>query len=263
MEALYICLLHIANLVLGTAMKSISLLLLCLLWSLVEVQSQTEYPYLTFRGNNLPNHSYVDITQVGRDRSGSDTDTIQCRTDLVTCCDNNQEVPRGDWFPPGSDTRLGFFNTGDDIYQSLNLQVVHLRRRKNANGPTGIYYCVIATNAVHDDSDGSVGETVYVGLYTSGGGTWLYVICTCSDKYRLWKRIFISYDLCSTLCIKSSPHVYHIIFLCLIAAACPPTRGVPLGDSWVQDYMKVNSHVPCHILLLPSAYSSTGHISAT
>ena len=41
--------------------------LLCLLWSLVEVQSQAEYPYISFMGITLPNHSYVDLSQVGRD----------------------------------------------------------------------------------------------------------------------------------------------------------------------------------------------------
>ena len=50
-------------------------------------------------------------------------------------------------------------------------QVVHIRHRNNPTGPSGIYRCVIPTNAVHDDSDPSVGETVYVGLYGNGGST--------------------------------------------------------------------------------------------
>ena len=82
--------------------------LLCvLLCFLVEVQSQTGYPYLTLRGNHLPNHSYVDIRLVGRERGPGFSNTVQCHTDLVTCCDDDQEVPLGDWFTPGSDTRLG------------------------------------------------------------------------------------------------------------------------------------------------------------
>ena len=58
--------------------------LLCLLWSLVEVQSQTEYPYVYFMGTTLPDHSYVDLSLVGKDTSGSDSDTVQCHTDLST-----------------------------------------------------------------------------------------------------------------------------------------------------------------------------------
>ena len=37
--------------------------LLFLLWSLVEVHSQTPpAPYLTFMGETLPDHSYVDLS---------------------------------------------------------------------------------------------------------------------------------------------------------------------------------------------------------
>ena len=178
-------------------MKSISLLLLCLLWSLVEVQSQTEYPYISFKGKNLPNHSYVDFSKVGDDRTGNDSDTVQCHTDLSTCCRRQLNgIPgRGDWFAPGSDTRLPFGpeDQPHDMYEDRQTQVVHLRRRYHTSTqPSGIYLCVIPTNAVHDDSDHSAGETVYVGLYHSGGGiiaihcmSYLYVLymtCVC-DLY--------------------------------------------------------------------------------
>ena len=158
--------------------------LLCLLWSLVEIQSQTEYPYISFRGKNLPNHSYVYFSQVGEDRYGSDSDTVQCHTDLSTCCrrQSNGIPGRGDWFAPGSDTRLPFGaeDRPHNIYEDRDTQVVHIRRMYYTNKePSGIYCCVIPTNAVHNDSDGSVGETVYVGLYTGGGGT-------CNDKYKIF-----------------------------------------------------------------------------
>ena len=147
-------------------MRSVLPVLLCLLWSLVEVQSQTEYPYISFMGTTLPDHSYVDFDEVGEDREGSDSDTVQCHTDLSTCCDTNQLVPRGDWFFPNG-TRLPFYNESDDIEESLRPQVVHIRRRNPAiNGPSGIYRCFIGTIAVHDNNnDPSVGEAVYVGLY--------------------------------------------------------------------------------------------------
>ena len=149
-------------------------MVLCLLWSLVEVQSQTEYPYISFRGTTLPNHSYVDLSQVGDVQnltdSNNNTDTVQCHTDLVACCRRQPNgIPgRGDWFAPGNETRLPFFSGGGDIIEDRQPQVVHLLHRNNANGPSGIYRCVIPTNAVHNDSDPSVGETVYVGLYGRG-----------------------------------------------------------------------------------------------
>ena len=159
----------------------VTLFLLCLLWSLVEVQSQTEYPYISFLGTTLPNHSYVDLSQVGENRLGSYNDTVQCHTDLSTCCRVDYGPHRGDWFSPGSEIRLPFYTEYiydyiygmySDIYEDRHYQVVHIRRRNNPTGPSGIYHCVVATNAVHNDSDQSVGETVYVGLYYgSGGGT--------------------------------------------------------------------------------------------
>ena len=147
--------------------------LLCLLWSLVEVLSLT-VPYITFRGNPLSNHSYVNLSQVGDDRLGDFTNTVQCHTDLVTCCRHSVGIHRGDWFAPGNNTRLPWHSEVGDIYEDRQDKVVHIRRRNNATGPSGIYRCVIATNAVRDDSDQSVGEIVYVGLYKGSRGMYMY-----------------------------------------------------------------------------------------
>ena len=142
------------------------LLLLSLLWSLVEVHSQTA-SYVSFMGENLPNHSYVDLTLVGTDNSNPGN-TVRCNTDLATCCRGVDGIHRGDWYFPGGD-RLQLGSSGDDIFERRDAQQVALRRRNNPMGPTGIYRCEVPTVAVHDDGDLSVGETVYVGLYASGG----------------------------------------------------------------------------------------------
>ena len=139
-------------------MKAAASLLLCLLSSLVEVHSQT-VPYVSFMGTNLPNHSYVDLTLVGRPEDGGDS--VQCHTDRDTCCSSAQGDDRGDWYFPNGN-RLPF---NGDIYEHRDAQRVDLRRRNNGD-TSGIYRCDIETNAVNDD-DGR--ETVYVGLYASGG----------------------------------------------------------------------------------------------
>ena len=143
--------------------------LLSLLWSLVEVHSQT-FPYVSFNGQTLANHSYVDLSLVGDASSGSDS--VQCHTDTGTCCSVPQGRHRGDWYFPNG-TRLLHPGSGD-MYESRLSQRVDLRRRNNANSPTGIYRCDIPTNAVHDDDDISVRDTVYVGLYTGSGGKCSY-----------------------------------------------------------------------------------------
>ena len=135
----------------------------------MEVHSQTEYPYVSFMGETLPNHAYVNLSLVGNDDSGSDS--VQCHTDLQSCCTGTQGGHRGDWIPPDSEMRLPFStDTSADIYEVRGPRRVDLRRRNNADMPSGIYHCHIATDAVHDDNDIiSVRESVYVGLYASAG----------------------------------------------------------------------------------------------
>ena len=144
-------------------MKIVFVLVLFLLvmLSLVEVHCQQTVPYVSFMGQTLANHSYVDINEVG---TGSAR--VQCHTDLTTCCSIAQGPHKGDWYFPNGD-RLNFPNPGEDIFESRQAQRVQLGRRNNANVPTGIYRCDIETVAVHDNG---MRETVYMGLYTSSGG---------------------------------------------------------------------------------------------
>ena len=99
------------------AMRSYPLLLLCLLWSLVEVHSQTEYPYVSFIGGStiaLPNHAYVNLSLVGEVGSHS----VKCHTDLSTCCAGSEGDHRGDWIPPGSEEGMPLSSdTSAGIYQ--------------------------------------------------------------------------------------------------------------------------------------------------
>ena len=145
--------------------------LLLLLWSLVAVYSQT-FPYVSFIGGHpLPNHAYVNLSLVGRDGDVS----LRCHTDLSTCCSSAQGIHIGDWIPPGTEDRLPLnTNLSASIFEFRGRQRVNLRRRDNTDMPSGIYRCDIPTNAVHDDEN-SVRESVYVGLYATGG-TFCYLL---------------------------------------------------------------------------------------
>ena len=148
-------------------MAVIHLLMLITCWSLVEVNSQT-FPYVSFIGQTLANHSYVDLSLVGDGDSGSDS--VQCHTDLSTCCSGLQGPHRGDWYFPNGD-KLLFSNGHGHIYESRGDQKVDLRRRNSPTSPVGIYRCDTATIAVHDNDRKSVRDApVYVGLYTGNGG---------------------------------------------------------------------------------------------
>ena len=146
------------------------LILFC--WSVREVCSQT-YPYVSFMGQTLANHSYVNLSLVGT--SGSDS--VQCHNDLSTCCNSVYGYHRGDWYFPNGD-RLQF---SGDIFEARGAQRVDIRRRNSATSPVGIYHCDISTIAVHDDDDISVRDApVYVGLYTASGGRFLLHLFTHS-----------------------------------------------------------------------------------
>ena len=143
-------------------MKAILILLLLsphLVWS------QMAFPYISFVGAALPNHSYVDLSQVGS--AGDGSDSVQCHTDLTTCCNNTVDTDQGHWyFPNGEQLPLDHLEHNEEIivYESPQNQRVDLRQGlRNANHTSGMYHCAIATN----DENGL--ETVYVGLYTVGG----------------------------------------------------------------------------------------------
>ena len=144
---------------------SVSSLLLLLLF-LVEVHSQT-IPYVSFMGQALANHSYVNISTVGS--ADDNSDSVVCHSDLMTCCSGSQGIHRGNWsFPDG--TVLPFIGPGVTIGLGSAAQIAVIRRTGGATGPTGIYRCDIATNAVHSDTDISVRDSAYVGLYPADGG---------------------------------------------------------------------------------------------
>ena len=118
-------------------------------------------------GERLPNHAFVNLSLVGK----AGDDSVQCHTDLTTCCSGNatsgQGVDRGDWYFPSGD-RLQFSLGSGDIFESRGAQRVELRRKNNSDMSSGIYRCTIETMAVNS-VDTTTRETVYAGIYASGG----------------------------------------------------------------------------------------------
>ena len=152
----------------GRNKMSVSSLLLLLLL-LVEVHSQQTFPYVSFSltGPALADHSYVDLSTVGSALDNSDS--VVCHTDLNTCCSGGQGPHRGNWsFPDG--TVLPFAGNSVPIGLGRNAQIAIIRRSNDATGPTGIYRCDIPTIAVHSNTDISVRDSVYVGLYPTDEG---------------------------------------------------------------------------------------------
>ena len=152
-------------------MKSVIVIALALVVSVVNSQT---FPHVSFMSQTLANHSYVDLSQVGNDGSGSDS--VQCITDLSTCCTTTQGSHRGDWYFPNGTARLQFSGS---VHESRGDKRVDLRRRAGTS-PLGIYRCDIPTIAVNKKTDSSVRDIIYVGLYTTNEGAITLMCINCS-----------------------------------------------------------------------------------
>ena len=143
-----------------------AVLLCALLWSLVD--SQPTAPYISFRGVNLLNHGYVNLSLVGDpETSTSSGDAVQCHTDIQACCSSDQPgMNSGNWFFPDRMDVPFASNAAADIHMQRTAQRVELRRRMNAVSPSGIYRCEIMAEG---DDNIQARERVYVGIYGSGG----------------------------------------------------------------------------------------------
>ena len=124
----------------------------------------------------------------GNDDVNDTSSTVICHTDLTTCCrvtETVTEPDQGDWFFP-DEVKLpgaGLNNANQvPIAQRKRVQLVRLQRGPpEATGiiPSGIYRCAIETVAVNSD-DNAARETVYVGVYGSGGRYIVHVhMCAC------------------------------------------------------------------------------------
>ena len=103
----------------------------------------------------------------------------------------------------------------------IPLKFVYLRELTYvvANSPTvGIYRCYIPTIAIHDDTDASVRDTVYVGLYTASGGMLLEVLIISYFHFLL--DIWIAKSMNATMILLFYPHAIpansftHLTLLC-------------------------------------------------
>ena len=164
------------------SLVNIIILFVC---SLVKVHSEQIYPHVSFKDSTLLNHSYVNIEEVGHYPNGSDS--VRCRTDLQSCCAGDNRFHRGDWYFPNG-TRLPFGSNSADILQARGVKVIDLRR-KTATSPAGIYRCDVSTQAVHNNSDKSVRESVYVGLYyTNDRGNMNTIIILCNAFAIIFRK---------------------------------------------------------------------------
>ena len=114
--------------------------------------------------------------EIGRIGSTPSTGLI-CNTNRPATFMNNVGDPNsgGNWFAPdmNSDDVPGF-------RRNRGPMVVSLYRETATDPAEGIYHCVI-------EDDTFTEQTLYVGLYNSGGGTYMYLskhhmLCTSTES---------------------------------------------------------------------------------
>ena len=119
-------------------------LFLFLLCHLVKL-SHSQYPYISYNEQILPNHAYLRLhTSIN----------VKCHTDLASCCNRTYGIHYGNWYTPS-----GLIITNQDAVPEL--MIIDLR--VTTFSTSGIYYCTIPTQS------NLAGDSVYVGLYNSGG----------------------------------------------------------------------------------------------
>ena len=142
---------------------------LCLLfWSLVEVNSQSVY--LSLNGTIILNHGYVRISDIG----STDNTALLCITNKPTRGGNSG----GEWFAPDGTRVAGTAVPG--FKRNRGPMVVRLLRNTATGTPAeGIYDCVV-------EDDTFRAQTVYVGLYNSGGGIAVTKLCCNVTEVPDW-----------------------------------------------------------------------------
>ena len=107
--------------------------------------------FLILNGAVISNHGYVDIRDIG----SSDNNALLCVT-------NRPGFPTsGNWYAPDGTRVDGTSVPG--VIRNRGSMVVRLMRTTTGTAPEGIYWCSVEDAA-------STLQTVYVGLYNTGGG---------------------------------------------------------------------------------------------
>ena len=126
------------------------------------------FPYIQYRGVTLQNNSFINTGNLGTN------DSIECVTDLNTCCSKSEGVSMRVWFLPNG-TMLSRHQVQEiSAYkvigkaQILSLKLTDLTARDNPD-LSGVYECSI-------DTTSRPWESVYVGLYYEPGTSRVYSV---------------------------------------------------------------------------------------
>ena len=150
--------------------------------------------YLSLNDNIIPNHGYVVISDIG----STDDTALICHTNHpATITDiGGSTNSGGDWIAPNGMT-VGFGHISGFIRRRGPMMVRLLRNTATGTPSKGIYHCLVEDDTLTE-------QTVYVGLYRSGGGIMSTCVHTCAAQdislylivwHSLWTLKPVTLDL--------------------------------------------------------------------
>ena len=122
---------------------------------------------------NLPNHSYVNLNQLG--------DALQCHTGIQGCCANGGYAI---WRNPHG-LQIGIYSSGLSVVYDANVVELKANYMQVASKlvPPGIYACEIVLGGISGPRC-----SVYVGLYESGGKKASLCVCNIATYMYVYVR---------------------------------------------------------------------------
>ena len=127
--------------------------------------------YLSLNGEVIPNHGYVEISDIG----SSDSTALLCHTNRPASGGANSG---GNWLAPDG-TRVGVPGSTDvpGLHRNKGPMVVRLKRSNSGSVVQGIYHCIVADSKERY-------QRVYFGLYNTGEGKIPYKIFLLCLTYQ-------------------------------------------------------------------------------
>ena len=183
--------------------------------------------YLSLNGDVIPNHGYVDI-------GSTDSTALLCHTNRTATLgppeNPENQHSGGDWFAPDG-TRVD----GTDVpgfRRKRGRMVVRLLRNTATDPPAeGIYDCVV-------EDDTLTPQTVYVGLYNSGGGI---------VRYHEQSSSLIFCDIVTGILSVSADATFLLEPNFMFTLTCISTGGPATTVTWTRDSETVTGTQRSHV----------------
>ena len=130
---------------------------------MVIVQPHCTGVYLSLNDTIIPNHGYVVISDIG----STDDTALICHTNRPVIVNRDNTKSGGEWVAPNAKEVNPGGTAVPGLRRTRGPMMVRLLRNTTTGTPSeGIYHCLVEDDTLTE-------QTVYVGLYNSGGGSYI------------------------------------------------------------------------------------------